>query len=157
MAIAMVHLAQRNNLPLKIAHLVLFYPVTDTHQKSTTYKTFKEGPYLTERTMDWMIDAFIPNKPDRCNSLTSPLSFSSDEELAQFPPTTLFLSGADPLIGEGEAFGLRLQKNGVDTSILRADGQIHDYVMLEPIRRTATARAVVELAAAHLKRGLVYS
>jgi len=154
MAIAMVQLALRNNLALNITHLVLFYPVTDTHQKSTTYKSFKEGPYLTERTMDWMVDAFLPNKADRRNSLTSPLSFLSDGELAQFPPTTLFLSGADPLIAEGEAFGLRLQENGVETSIMKADGQIHDYVMLEPIRRTATAKAVVELAAAHLKKSL---
>jgi acetyl esterase/lipase len=104
--------------------------------------------------MDWMIGAFLPNEEDRRNALTSPLKYASDEELSKFPPTTVFLTGADPLIGEGLAFGLRLQKAGVETAILTADGQIHDYVMLEPIRGAATAKAVVELAALHLKRRL---
>lgn len=103
MVIAMVQLTQGNNLPLKISSLVLFYLVTDTHQKSITYKSFKEGRYLTERTLDWTIDEFLPNKQDICNAFTSPLSFAFDAELAKFPPTTLFLSGADRLIGEGEA------------------------------------------------------
>ena len=74
--------------------------------------------------------------------------------LSKLPPTTVFLSGADPLIREGEAFRLRLQKSGVETAIIKAEGQIHDYVMLELIRTTATAKAVVELAALHLKKGL---
>ncbi|KKK17254.1 hypothetical protein ARAM_001832, partial [Aspergillus rambellii] len=157
MAIAMVQMVHQRQLPLKISHMVLFYPVTDTHQKSNTSREFANGPYLTERTMNWMIDAFLPNPEDRCNALTSPLTFASDKELSRFPPTTLFVSGADPLIGEGEAFGHRLQKARVETTLLKADGQIHDYVMLEPVRKSATAKAVVELASARLRdamRGL---
>jgi acetyl esterase len=154
MAIAMVQLIHNRALSVKVPHLILFYPVTDTNEKSETYEIYKDGPYLSERTMDWMIDAFLPHKEDRQNALTSPLKYASDAVLSQFPPTTVFLSGADPLIGEGEAFGLRLQKAGVETAIIKAEGQIHDYVMLEPIRTTATAKAVVELAALHLKKGL---
>ncbi|RHZ57473.1 alpha/beta hydrolase [Aspergillus thermomutatus] len=154
MAIAMVQLVHQRQLPIHISHLVLFYPVTDTHKKTETYKTFQNGPYLTEKTMDWMIDAFLPDPEDRKNALTSPLSFAKDEDLAKFPPTTLFVSGADPLIGEGEAFGLRLQKAGVETTVLKADGQIHDYVMLEPVRKSATAKAVVELAATKIKNAI---
>lgn len=154
MAIATIQLAHTRNLPIKLCQLILCYPVTDTAEKSATYTIYKDGPYLTERTMDWKIGAFLPNEENRRNGLTSPLKYESDQELSRFPPTTVFLSGAEPLIGEGRAFGLRLQKAGVETAILTADGQIHDYVMLEPIRGTATARAVVELAALHLKRGL---
>ncbi|KAF5859748.1 hypothetical protein ETB97_002470 [Aspergillus alliaceus] len=154
MAIAMVQLAHERKLPVNIAHLVLLYPVTDTHAKSETYKTYMNGPYLTEKMMDWMIDAFLPNVADRRNPLTSPLAFVPDEKLAKFPPTTIFVSGADPLLGEGQAFGQRLQKAGVETAILRADSQIHDFVMLEAIRHTATARAVVELASRKIKRSL---
>jgi acetyl esterase/lipase len=154
MAIAMVQLIHSRALPVQVPHLNLFYPVTDTNEKSETYKIYKEGPYLSEHTMDWMIDAFLPNKEDRQNALTSPLKYASDEVLSKFPPTTVFLSAADPLIGEGEAFGRRLQKAGVETAIIKAEGQIHDYVMLEPIRTTATAKAVVELAALHLRKAL---
>ncbi|KAM3485436.1 hypothetical protein MY3957_009954 [Beauveria namnaoensis] len=154
MAIAMTQLAHSRGLPAKIGQLVLLYPVTDTHTKSETYKEFQNGPYLAEKTMDWMIDAFLPNKADRRSALASPLSFAADEVLAKFPPTTIFVSGADPLIGEGEAFGRRLQQLGVDAAILKAEGVIHDYVMLEPIRNTATPRAVTELAALKLRKAI---
>ncbi|KAM0298234.1 hypothetical protein HYE67_001273 [Fusarium culmorum] len=150
MAIAMTQLAKSRRLASKIGQIVLFYPVTDTDSKSETYTTFKDGPYLSEKTMDWMIPAFLPNEEDRKLPLTSPLQFAPDEVLSKFPPTTIFVSGADPLIGEGEAFGHRLQQLGVDASVIKADGQVHDFVMLAPIRESPTARAVVELAALKL-------
>jgi acetyl esterase len=154
MAIAMLQLSQSRALPAKIAQVVLLYPVTDTNKKSETYKTFRDGPYLSEKTMDWMIAAFLPNPDDRRLPLTSPLEFAPDEVLSKFPPTTIFVSGADPLIGEGVAFGHRLQKLGVDAAVIRADGQIHDYALLEPTRKSATARAVVELASLKLKQAV---
>lgn len=154
MAIALTQLAQSRNLPAKITQLVLLYPVTDTHSKSETYTTFKNGPYLTEKTMDWMINAFLPNESDRRGPLTSPLKFAPDDVLERFPPTTIFVSAADPLIGEGEAFGRRLQKLGVDAAILKAEGVVHDYVMLEPVRNAATPRAVTELAALKLRKAV---
>lgn len=150
----MTQLAFSRQLPAKIGQLVLLYPVTDTHAKSDTYKTFQDGPYLAEKTMDWMINAFLPNVEDRRSALASPLAFAPDDVLKKFPPTTIFVSGADPLIGEGEAFGHRLQKLGVDTAILKAEGVIHDYVMLEPIRNTATPRAVTELASLKLLKAV---
>lgn len=150
MAIAMTQLAQSRNLPSTIGQIVLLYPVTDTYSKSKTYKIFQDGPYLSEKTMDWMIPAFLPNEEDRKLALTSPLQFAPDEVLAKFPPTTVFVSGADPLIGEGEAFGHRLQQLGVDAAVLKADGQVHDFAMLAPVRVSPTARAVVELASSKL-------
>ncbi|KAM5352771.1 hypothetical protein ACJ41O_005493 [Fusarium nematophilum] len=154
MAIALAQLSQQRSLPSKIAHIILLYPVTDTHKKSPTYKTFQNGPYLAEKTMDWMIAAFLPNEEDRRLPLTSPLEFAPDEVLAKFPPTTVFVSGADPLIGEGEAFGHRLQGLGVDAAVLKADGQIHDFALLEPVRKAPTARAVVELASLKLRKAI---
>lgn len=112
MAIAMVQLAQQRRLPVQISHLTLFYPVTDTHEKSSTYQAFRDGPYITERTLDWIVDAFLPNPQDRCNALTSPLSFASDRQLSVFPPTTLFVSGSDPLIGEGKRLGTACRRPG---------------------------------------------
>ncbi|RMZ89784.1 hypothetical protein DV736_g2993, partial [Chaetothyriales sp. CBS 134916] len=154
LAIAMTQLALTRNLPAKIGQLVLLYPVTDTHSKSETYEAFQNGPYLAEKTMDWMINAFLPNESDRRSALASPLVFAPDDVLAKFPPTTIFVSGADPLIGEGEAFGHRLQKLGVDTAILKAEGVIHDYALLAPIRNSATPRAVTELAALKLLKAV---
>ncbi|OAL52695.1 hypothetical protein IQ07DRAFT_620237 [Pyrenochaeta sp. DS3sAY3a] len=135
MAIAMTQLALTRGLRAKIGHIVLLYPVTNTNSKSETYTTFRNGPYLSEKARQ---------------PLTSPLEFAPNDVLAKFPPTTIFVSGADPLIGEGEAFGHRLQKLGVEAAVLKADGQIHDFALLEPVRKSATARAVVELASLKL-------
>lgn len=154
MAIAMTQLSQARNLAAKIGHIVLLYPVAETHTKMATYQTFRDGPYLAERTMDWMIAAFLPNPDDRRLPLTSPLSFASDEALAAFPPTTIIVSGADPLIGEGEAFGHRLQGLGVDAAVIKADGQVHDFALLEPVRNSATSRAIVELASFKLLQAI---
>lgn len=154
MAIAMTQLAISRGLPAKIGQLVLLYPVTNTQTKSVTYKQFEDGPYLTEKTMDWMINAFLPKVEDRASPLASPLVFAPDDILAKFPPTTIFLSGADPLIAEGEAFGHRLQKLGVDTAIIKAEGVIHDFVLLEPIRHAATPRVITELAGLKLLQAI---
>lgn len=154
MAIALIQLATLRRLPVKPCHLILFYPVTDTSNKSSTYEEFRDGPYLSEKVLDWMLEAFLPNPQDRRNALTSPLSFASDKELSLFPPTTVFVAGADPLIKEGEAFGNRLQNVGVETAILKADGLIHDYMMLEAVRQSPTAKAVLDLATSQLKRAL---
>ena len=152
MAIAMTQMSHARNFSAKIGQLVLLYPVTETHMKTETYQTFREGPYLAEKTVDWMIEAFLPKPEDRRLPLTSPLTFASDEVLAKFPPTTIVVAGVDPLIGEGEAFGHRLQTLGVDTAVLKADGQIHDFALLEPVRSSATARAVVELSTLKLRK-----
>ena len=152
MAICMTQWAQARSLPATIGQLVLLYPVTETHAKTETYNTFREGPYLLEKTLDWMVAAFLPNVDDRRRPDTSPLTCAPDDVLAKFPPTTVFVSGADPLIGEGEAFGHRLQGLGVDAAVLKADGQVHDFALLEPIRHSPTARAVVELASLKLRQ-----
>lgn len=150
----MMQMALERRLPAEIAHIVLFYPVTDTHRKLESYKTFKDGPFLQADTMDWMIDAFLPEKKDRETALASPLSFLSDDALSIFPPTTVFLSAVDPLLDEGLAFGQRLQNAGVDAAVIRAEGQMHAFVLLKAIRDSPAARAVMDLAALRLRTAL---
>lgn len=154
MAIAMMNMALSRSLPARIAHIVLFYPVTDTHEKLGSYETFREGPFLHSDTMDWMIDAFLPDKKDRETALASPLAFLPDEVLAKFPPTTLIQSTVDLLLDEGLAFGYRLQKAGVDAAIIKAEGQMHAFVLLKALRDTPTARAMMDLAAHKLRSAL---
>nr|AMB48870.1 alpha/beta hydrolase [Fusarium camptoceras] len=152
MAIAMMQMSLERKLPAKIGQLVLWAPVTETHKKLASYKTFKEAPFLPEASMDWMIDSFLPNKKDRETALASPLTYLPDHVLAQFPPTIIFLSTIDPLLDEGVAFGYRLQKNGVDASIVKAEGQMHAFCLVKALRDGPTARAVMEMAALRLKK-----
>ncbi|KAH7028925.1 vegetative specific protein H5 [Microdochium trichocladiopsis] len=152
--IALMQMALERSLPATVAHIVMFYPVTDTHKKLPSYEKYKDGPFLTEASMDWMIDAFLPNKEDRELPLTSPLTFLADSVLAQFPPTTVILSGSDVLLDEGLAFGERLCKAGVDTSVVRAEGTMHAFLTLKPIRESPIARAMTQFTAARLCRAL---
>lgn len=152
MAIAMMQMSLERKLPAKIGQLVLWAPVTVTHKKLASYKTFKDAPFLPEPSMDWMISSFIPNKEDRETALASPLTHLPDNVLAQFPPTIIFLSTVDPLLDEGVAFGYRLQTNGVDASIVKAEGQMHAFCLVKALRDGPTARAVLEMAALRLRK-----
>jgi acetyl esterase/lipase len=149
-----MQMSLERDLPATIAQLVIFNPVTDTHIKMPSYELFKDAPFLGKDTMDWMIDSFLPNKADRENALTSPLTFASDQVLAQFPPTIIFLSDVDPLLDEGRAFGHRLQQAGVDCAVVKAEGQMHSYALVVALRSNPTARAIVELAALKIRKAL---
>ena len=152
MAIALMHLSLERKLPAKVDQLVLWAPVTVTHKKLASYKTFKDAPFLPEASMDWMISSFIPNKEDRETALASPLTHLPDNLLAQFPPTIILLSTVDPLLDEGVAFGYRLQTNGVDASVVKAEGQIHAFCLVKALRDGPTAQAVIEMAALRLRK-----
>jgi acetyl esterase len=152
MAIALMQMALERNLPANVGQLVLFNPVTQTHAKTGSYETYKDGPFLPAATLDWMIDAFLPNKSDRKTALASPLAFASDEMLGRFPPTTVFVGAVDPLVDEGKAFGRRLQRLGVDAAVIQADGQMHAFVLVQAIRNSPAARAIVEFAALKMRK-----
>ncbi|OJJ70150.1 hypothetical protein ASPBRDRAFT_678829 [Aspergillus brasiliensis CBS 101740] len=157
MAIALMQMSLERSLPTEIAHIVLFYPVTETQKKLESYERFNDGPFLPADTMNWAIDAFLPENKDRETALASPLSFLSDDVLSRFPPTTVVLSAVDPLLDEGLAFGQRLQKAGVVAAMIRAEGQMHAFVLLKAIRDSPTARAIMDFAALKLRTALLPS
>jgi acetyl esterase len=137
----------------------LFYPVTDTHAESSTYSTYKNGPHLTATLLRWMYAAFFHDNDgqkstDRVSILGSPLLFTPEQAASQ-PSTLMIVASVDPLQEEGKKFGHLLQKAGVEVAVLEADGQVHDFVMLEATRGSATARAVIELAGLKLRRALI--
>jgi len=152
MAIGMASLSAERSGP-KLVYSVLWYPVTDTTRESVTWKTFEHGPFLEAATLRWMEKAWIPNEKDRASYLGSPLLSTREQLLAQ-PPTLMIVAGVDPLQAEGLAYGHALQQAGVETAIFIADGQIHDYVMLNPVASSPTARASIELAGLKLKKAL---
>jgi len=100
-----------------------------------------------------MVDAWIPNKSDRADPLASPLS-ADREFLEDSPPTLIVVADIDPLREEGEAFGRALQEAGVPTAIFRAEGQLHDFAMINALAISPGAEATIELAALRLKKAL---
>ncbi|GME22377.1 Alpha/beta hydrolase fold-3 [Neofusicoccum parvum] len=153
MAVAMSNRAAEKKLPATVSYQVLFYPVADTLNQSETYETFHDGPYLGVPLLQWMVNAFVPKSNDRSNILASPILMKKDQAATQ-PPTLIITAAVDPLLAEGKHLGHLLQQAGVDVAIFEADGQVHDFVMLEPVRKSAAAVASVELASLKIKKAL---
>ena len=152
MASALSLLAIHRKTPLPKA-LVLFYPVTDISCESATYREFANGPGLVPETLRWMIDAFAPNTTVRTDAIASPIR-AADADLAKFPETLLVVAEVDPLREEGEMFARKLAKNGVYVTVMRAEGTVHDFVMLNALANTPATRGTIELAGVKLRKAL---
>jgi len=126
-------------------HQLLFYPVTDASQSSDSYVEFADGPFLTAKAMAWYWDAYLPEHGDRQAITVSPLLASLDE-LTGLPPAFVIVDENDVLRDEGEAYARRLIEAGVRTTCLRYNGTVHDFMMLNPLRRTAASSAAIEQA-----------
>lgn len=131
----------------------LFYPVTDAGFNTASYKTFANGPWLTERAMRWFWDAYAPNVADRANPTASPMR-ATHEQLRGLPPALLIVDENDVLRDEGEAYAHKLMQAGVRVSAFRALGTIHDFMMLNGLADTAAVRESVALASEKLRSEL---
>lgn len=57
---------------------------------------------------------------------------------------------------EGEAFGNKLRQAGVPVTAVRFQGTIHDFVMLNPLSQSQTARGAIMLATGWLHEGFTH-
>jgi len=126
-------------------HQSLYYPVTDAAQDTASYREFAEGFHLRADAMAWFWDSYLPDLDARHDVTASPLRAPVDE-LKGLPETFLIVDENDVLRDEGEAYGRRLIEAGVRTTMVRYDGTIHDFMMLNPLRPSAATTAAVEQA-----------
>lgn len=144
MAAAVAILAKRRG-DVTFVHQSLYYPVTDAGQDTDSYREFAEGFHLRADAMAWFWDSYLPDVDARTDVTASPLQASIDE-LAGLPETFLVVDENDVLRDEGEAYGRKLIKAGVRTTLVRYDGTIHDFMMLNPLRSSAASTAAIEQA-----------
>ena len=76
------------------------------------------------------------------------------EQLAGLPPAYLCTDEADVLRDEGEAYAAKLRQAGVPIITVRYNGMLHDFMMLNPLRRTQATTAAVNQATAVLRAAL---
>jgi acetyl esterase len=131
----------------------MFYPVTDAGFNTSSYKTFADGPWLTERAMRWFWDAYAPNLTDRTEPTASPLRATLDQ-LRGLPPALIIVDENDVLRDEGEAYAHKLMQAGVRVSAFRALGTIHDFMMLNGLTDTPAVRESIALAGQKLRSAL---
>lgn len=129
-----------------IAHQLMIYPVTDTALDTGSYKANGEGYMLTRDSMAWFFDHYLGDSTDRAHPYISPLQA---KDLSGLPPATIITAEFDPLRDEGEAYGERLKKAGVETLVRRFDGMIHGFFSMTDL--LPSAREATSLAASQLK------
>ncbi len=142
-------LAKEHNGP-KIAAQVLFYPVTNANLNDGSYKTFANGPWLTQAAMKWFWDAYLPDVKARKDIHVSPLNATTDE-LRGLPQALVITDANDVLRDEGEAYAETLMKAGVPVTATRYLGTTHDFAMLNALADTAAARGAIAQAVDFLK------
>jgi len=151
LTIAITLLAKERGGPA-ISQQLLFYPVTNAHFDTESYLQFAEGFHLRREGMMWFWDQYTSDINERHQVTASPLR-ASIEELRNLPPALIITAEADVLRDEGEAYGNKLREAGVPVTTARFQGTIHDFVLLNSLANTPTARGAMMLATTWLKEG----
>ena len=137
----------------KIALQVLFYPLVAADFAAASYREWRDGPWLTERDIAWLWNAYLP-KPDRRSAATASPINATTEQLKGLPETLVITAEADVLRDEGEAYARKLSEAGVRTTCARYIGTVHDFVMLNALADTPAARGAIGQASTALKSAL---
>jgi acetyl esterase len=116
--------------------LILIYPVLDLSTKHESYRTFREGFFLTERSMDWYRGHYLPDEDAARDPRASPLLA---DDLSGLPRTYLAVAGFDPLRDEALAYGRRLEEAGVEVEVALHEGSVHGFANMVGVDRTSAA------------------
>lgn len=146
LATVVAHMVQDRGGPA-LRQQVLLYPVLDADFDTASYHENAEGYLLTRDGMIWFWDQYCPDAEQRLHPYAAPLRA---ERLAGLPPALILTAEFDPLRDEGEAYGARLEAEGVATETLRYDGFPHFFIALS--RLAPAGRAGMDKVCKALRR-----
>ncbi|MFJ9712050.1 alpha/beta hydrolase [Streptomyces sp. NPDC101234] len=152
MTAALTHMAKQRG-DVAFVHQSLYHPVTDAAQDTESYRTFAHGPHLTAKAMEWFWDACTTDPAERAQITASPLR-ATLEDLRDLPPALVVVDENDVLRDEGEAYARKLIQAGVPTTSIRYNASLHDFMMLNTVRRTQASTAAIEQAIHVLRKAL---
>jgi acetyl esterase len=132
---------------------VLFWPVTDASFDTGSYHEFAEQRFLTRNMMIWFWDNYTKKTDDRAQIYASPLR-ASVEQLKGLPPALVQIAENDVLRDEGDAYARKMDEAGVPVTLVRYQGMIHDYGLLNALAELPTVKSALLSAAAELKKVL---
>ena len=148
---AAVALMAKNKKGPEFKLQVLFWPVTDANFETASYNKYAKDRFLTKNMMKWFWDNYAPDIEQRDEIYASPLRASLDE-LKGLPPTLVQTAENDVLRDEGEAYARKLNEAGVPVTVVRYQGMIHDYGLLNPLATIPEVQSALLYAAAELKK-----
>jgi len=130
---------------------ILMWPVTNVNFETESYKQFGKDRFLTTSLMQWMFDLYTTDPGEREEIYLSPLR-ATPEQLQGLPPTLIQVAENDILRDEGEAYGRKLDEAGVPVTLVRYDGMIHDFGLLNALAELPATKSAFYQAAAELKK-----
>ena len=139
MTAALTILSKQRGGP-RIAGQLLYYPVTDASFDTGSYHQFATGYWLRRDAMQWFWNQYTTDPAQRAEITASPLR-ASLSELSGLPRALVINGEADVLRDEGEAYAAKLRAAGVPVTSVQYNGTIHDFVMLNALRDSNTAKA----------------
>ncbi|MFX0577538.1 alpha/beta hydrolase [Nocardia nepalensis] len=107
-----------------IAHQLLIYPMLDPARDSVSYRENAHGYFVTDDHLRWYWEQYLASDADAQNPYAAP---PRAQDLSGLPPAYIITAEFDPLRDEGEEYGRRLRDAGVDTVVIRYDGQFHGF------------------------------
>ena len=152
MAIATCLKAKENGGP-NIKAQLLMWPVTDATFDWESYRLYGEERFLTASLMKWMFDQYTTDENARKEIYLSPLQ-ASEDQLKGLPPTLIEVAENDILRDQGEALGRKLDEAGVEATVIRFNGVIHDWGMLNGFAKLPAVRSLIMFSAVWLKEHL---
>lgn len=138
---------------IKLCFQALLYPVTDAEMKSESYREFKNGPWLSQKAMEWFWKSYLCDKDIKKEPYISPVQ-TKIEDLKDLPPTLIITAENDVLRDEGEEYARKLIEAGVDTACVRINNTFHDFMMLNALRESKATKAGYKLVCKFLKHAL---
>lgn len=150
MTIAITLMAKERGGP-RIAYQVLFYPLVEYMSDTASMHDFKDGPWLTEKSMRWMFE--LQGLDGTEQEITAYPLRANVEQLRGLPDALVIVDG-DILRDDGEAFATKLAQAGVRVISVRYNNTIHDFAMLNPLADTPAARGAIQQAVTALRGAL---
>lgn len=132
---------------------LLFWPVANADLETGSYNQFATDRFLTKNMMKWFWDHYIPDTGQRKEKYAAPLQ-ATVEQLKGLPPTLVQTAENDVLRDEGEAYARKMNEAGVPVSLVRCQGMIHDYGLLNPLAAIPEVQSALRYAAGELKNAL---
>ncbi|MXV50603.1 alpha/beta hydrolase fold domain-containing protein [Pedobacter sp. HMF7647] len=150
---AAVALTAANENGPKLKFQLLFWPVTDSDFNTKSYHKYAEDRFLTRNMMIWFWDNYIGTE-ERNEIYASPLKAELGN-LKDLPPTLVQTAENDVLRSEGEAYARKMDEAGVNVTLVRIQGMIHDYGLLNPLAKVPAVQSALRYAAGELRKALI--
>lgn len=128
----------------RIKHQLLIFPACDATANYPSMTENADGYFLTAKMMQYFGAHYLNSPAEAADWRMSPNQAKSH---AGLPPATIVVAEFDPLRDDGVAYAETLKKAGVAAKVMRYDGVIHDFTLMDGAIPAGRA-ALREIAAA---------